>query len=114
MTPDEMSERLAAWAATTRHIEDCGGGSLAVHELEDRRVICVEPDGPRRTWCLWEGSRQVGHVRMRADVIAWDPYGSPRLYGDRWTVEASDRTRRLLGLDGAAESGQTGAEEASR
>lgn len=105
MTPEQMSERLATWAATTRRIEDCGGGSLAVHKLEDRHVVCLEPDGPRRTWALYEGGRQVGLVRMRnpgAEDMEREgcaPEWSERMMrATLWTWEASDRTRAMPGL----------------
>lgn len=97
MTPDEMSERLAVWACRC---------DLCCHD--SRRVVCLEPDGPRRTWVLYEGGRQVGHVRIRATptpytvsrVPAWGPPHTEIVSVDEWTVEASDRTRAMLGLEG--------------
>lgn len=68
MTPDEMSERLAAWVnvdSAQRHAEFLRG--LPTNPHGTRRVVCVEPDGPRRTWVLYEGGRQVGLVRLRAE-----------------------------------------------
>lgn len=86
MSPDEMSERLAAW---TRVL--WGDGRWV------RRVVCVEPDGPRRTWVLTQGGRQVGHVRMRS---RWCRCRNPLCFDVvEWTVEASDRTRAMLGLE---------------
>jgi hypothetical protein len=62
VSPDEMSERLAAWARVL-----WGDGRWV------RRVVCVEPEGPRRTFLLFTGGRQVGHVRGRcAEAEAWD------------------------------------------
>lgn len=85
MTPDEMSDRLAAWACRC---------DLCCHD--SRRVVCLEPDGPRRTWVLYESGRQVGLVRMRGvGASSGRPYGGARA---EWTVEASDRTRAMLGL----------------
>jgi hypothetical protein len=91
MSPDEMSEWLAEWAATRcgcrEYLTEC---AHCHHGL--RRVVCVEHEGPRRTWLLYEGGRQVGHVRMK-QVNGWS--------GDWWwTWEASDRTRtrEMLGL----------------
>lgn len=102
MTPEEMTKRLAAWVA---HCEECSGLGLPPCGDGWRRVVCVESEGPRRTWTLWQGTRQVGHVRMRGvGASSGRPYGGARAV---WTVEASDRTRLLLGLDDAAESGQT-------
>lgn len=92
MTPDEMSDRLAAWV-------EHGG---VWPNNYDRRVDYVEPDGPRRTWVLWQGGRQVGLVRLRF----WQGAEGQR----EWLYEASDRTRAMLGLDDAAEPGQTGGE----
>lgn len=98
MTPDEMSERLAAWARVL-----WGDGRWV------RRVICVEPEGPRRTWVLTEGGRQVGHVRLRAQgEYAFEAHDLP------WTWEVSDRTREMLGLDDVPGLAQTVPEEGSQ
>jgi len=84
----------------------------------ERRVTCVEPEGPRRTWVLTEGGRQCGHVRMRwlgtMTENVWTPandgsHGVVKRSSDLgWTVEASDRARAALGLDTEAGPGQTG------
>lgn len=106
MSPDEMSERLAAWEA---HCEECRGLGLPPCGDGWRRVVCVEPEGPRRTWVLHEGGRQVGHVRMRATPVAHrvgvnsalscGPVRTEIVSVDMWTWEASDRTREMLGLE---------------
>lgn len=98
MSPEQMSDRLHEWRRDSER---------ATGSIWSRRVVCVEPDGPRRTWVLYDGSRQVGHVRMRATptpytvsrVPAWGPPHTEMLSVDEWTVEASDRTRAMLGLD---------------
>lgn len=54
MTPEQMSERLAAWER-----------ACPASHTRRRRVVCVEDEGPRRTWTLWDGAIQVGHVRGR-------------------------------------------------
>lgn len=89
---EQMAERLAAWADETWS--------------PVRRVTCIESEGPRRTWVLYEGGRQVGLVRLRS-ASEWVGFGSDMEPYCEWTVEASDRTRQLLGLDDAPESGQT-------
>lgn len=86
MTPEQMAERLAEWAAETRLVT-FGGDPWPACE---RRVDCVEPEGPRRTWVLWQGGRQVGLVRLRF----WQGAEGQR----EWLYEASDRTRAMLGL----------------
>lgn len=85
MSPEQMAERLAEWV----------DHASVWPNNHDRRVVCVEPEGPRRTWCLWEGSKQAGLVRMRnlgAEDMERDDCAP------EWTVEASDRTRAMLGL----------------
>lgn len=91
MTPERMTDRLAEWVRV-----------LWRDGRWVRRVDYVEDDGARRTWVLWEGGRQVGHVRLRF----WQGAEGQR----EWLYEASDRTRAMLGLDDAAEPGQTGGE----
>lgn len=59
MTPEQMAERLAAWEREPESWHDRGLDPVT------RRVVCLEPDGPRRTWALYEGGRQVGHARGR-------------------------------------------------
>lgn len=96
MTPEQMSERLAAWVAEAD--EPCVCTVACVHTVT-RRVVCVEPEGPRRTWVLTEGGRQVGHARVRLGTMRATPVGAAYSVGLTWTVEASDRTREMLGLD---------------
>lgn len=87
MTPDEMSDRLAAWereCTSAENSADCPGC------MRTRRVVCVEAEGQRRTWVLHEGGRQVGLVRLRL----WQGAEGQR----EWLYEASDRTRAMLGL----------------
>lgn len=109
-----MAERLTEWAA-----------DVDSPSWWERRVDCVEPEGPRRTWALWEGGRQVGLVRLRNSAAeswersareaeesgAWDVVAfqdmriaercmdpTDEKWAAPWTVEASDRTRATLGL----------------
>jgi hypothetical protein len=106
MSPEQMSERLAEWAADREW--ECA---------VTRRVVCVEPEGPRRTWLLYEGARQVGHVRMRCVAGEQAEREETGLVNTRWaqvvmrhaawTWEASDRTREMLGLDSAPQPSQT-------
>lgn len=103
MTPDEMSKRLAAWAADREW-------QCAV----TRRVVYVEAEGPRRTWVLTEGGRQVGHVRGRELLMAMLMSGDEMMCVMTWAWEASDRTREMLRLDGVPGLAQTVPEEASR
>lgn len=118
MTPDKMSDLLVSWVF-------CGDRFRGDQPSATRRVVCLEPDGPRRTWVLYEGGRQVGLVRVRNlaaeswersareaeesgawDVVAFqdmriaeccmDP--TDEKWASPWTVEASDRTLAMLGL----------------
>jgi hypothetical protein len=79
MTPDEVAERLHEWT-------DRGPG---------RRVAYVEQDGPRRTWTLFEGPTQVGHVRLRER----QPHGRPNALVPEWHMETSRGiAREAIGL----------------
>jgi hypothetical protein len=92
MTPEDVAERLREWASDV----DCP-------DWWTRRVECVEPEGPRRTWLLWQDGRQVGHVRMRAPGVG------NFVIVPVWTVEASRGiAREAIGLhdeDDAADRG---------
>ena len=114
MSPDEMSERLEDWlhhCSDAKSVKDCPAC------MGLRRVVCVEDDGPRRTWALFEGGRQVGHVRMRAtpvayrvgvsSALAWVPDRTEIRSVDKWTWEASQRTCEALGLDDLPQPRQT-------
>ena len=111
MSPDEMSERLEAWARSPESWHDRGLDPVT------RRVVCVEEEGLRRTWVLFEGGRQVGHVRMRAtpvahkvtvsSALAWVPDRTEIRSVDKWTWEASQRTCEALGLDDLPQPRQT-------
>lgn len=90
MTPEDVAKRCAEWADNRPRIFP-GGYERRVHL---RRVECAEPDGPRRCWVLFEGGRQVGHVRGRERIVA------TRSFGDQpfWTWEAANAGRDILGL----------------
>lgn len=102
MTPDDVGRMCMAWVLG----DVAGPGDIDISSASvasawtGRRVVCVEPDGPRRTWVLYEGGRQVGHARLRLDTMRAEPVGSAYSVGLTWTVEASDRTRAMLGLEG--------------
>lgn len=99
MSPDEMGKRCMAWVLG----DVAGPGDIDLSRVSvasgwtGRRVVCLEPDGPRRTWVLTEGGRQVGLVRLR-NASEWVGFGSDMEPHCEWTVEASDRTRAMLGL----------------
>lgn len=65
MSPEDVAERLHEWARM-----------IVVPRKRTRRVEYVEPEGPRRTWTLWQDGRQVGMVQGRvtwtAEVHGWD------------------------------------------
>lgn len=93
MTPDDIARRCEAWADNRPRIFP-GGYERRVHL---RRVVCVEPDGPRRCWVLYEGGRQVGHVRGRLRVIAALVSGPVTMPVSDWTWEAANAGREVLG-----------------
>jgi len=110
VTPEDVVERLARWVAsadatravlaewhdtTEAHVE---------HAMPRRRVELVENEGPRRTWTLYEGPTQVGHVRLRER----QPHGRPSALVSEWHIETSRGiAREALGLDEPPRSGQT-------
>jgi hypothetical protein len=99
MTPNEVAERLRVWATS--------GGTWAESTgftYYRRRVELVEHEGPRRTWLLFDGTKQVGHVRLRER----QPHGRPNALVPEWHMETSRGiAREALGLDTAPEPGQT-------
>jgi hypothetical protein len=121
MTPDEVGERLREWATWC----DCHTHERQVCDVCQglRRVECVEPDGPRRTWILFEGPKQVGHVRGRVEGVDDNRHlqmlrrtNAPQLLIDShecwleqhlpWTVEASRGiAREAIGLYDEGEEG---------
>lgn len=93
MTPDDIARRCEAWCVgpTSRH-------------KAPRRVVCVEPDESRRTWLLFEGGRQVGHVRGRNPAGedmeregAGTEWVARMMRSTRWTWEAANAGREVLG-----------------
>ena len=111
MSPEQMSERLAAWVRSRDSARDVFaewrdttvGDPLVEEAMPRRRIVCVEDEGPRRTWTLHEGSRQVGLVRMRMEP-RWEYGPTPSA---AWAWEASRRTREALGMDEPPQSRQT-------
>lgn len=99
MTPDDIARRCEEWTRDNS---------------VPKRVVCVEPDGPRRTWLLFEAGRQVGHVRGRCQGLDDDRHlqmlrraNAPQLLIDShecwlegrlpWTWEAANAGREVLG-----------------
>jgi len=120
VTPDDIAERLREWV---ERIDP----SVAEFLHVTRRVELVENEGPRRTWTLYEGPTQVGHVRAVCGValeyerglMLREWLGEPECGDARerlarlqarapWTVETSRGiAREALGLDEPPRSGQT-------
>jgi hypothetical protein len=84
MTPEGVAERLREWAR-----------KIVVPRKRTRRVAYVEQDGPRRTWTLFDGPTQVGHVRLRER----QPHGRPNALVPEWHMETSRGiAREAIGL----------------
>jgi hypothetical protein len=99
MTPEDIAERLREWASKGGTWTESTGFTYS-----RRRVKLVEYEGARRLWALWRDGTQVGHVRLR--MFTRLVYGQDE--PAEWTVETSSGVaREALGLDTAAQSGQT-------